>query len=289
MKALDKIRSACVFLQIAGIAQPEREAEEIISHSLGVRRVTLFRDNPEIAHEVMQHIDTDLERRARREPLQYILGRIEFHGLMIKVGPGVLIPRPETELLVEAAIAAISAQRTRRPALKFLDLCTGTGCIALTLARQFPDAKVYGTDTSETAIRYSVENANINNLPNAVFLHGSFFEPVRRIMREQMSKARFDLVISNPPYIRTEDMKNLQPEIRWEPQDALDGGEDGLDYYRIIIPEAKEYLRGDGILMFEIGINQADAVRKIALAAGYRHTNLKKDHAGIDRIIMMQP
>jgi release factor glutamine methyltransferase len=248
----------------------------------------LFRDDPEIGENAMASIEKTLERRAQREPLQYILGYTDFLGLVIRVGPGVLIPRTETELLVEEAIRKVRGIKTQESKLRILDLCTGSGCIALALAREFPDADVYGTDVSETAIRFSEENARINTVRNAVFLCGSFFQPIQGIIRDRVSETFFDLIISNPPYIRTGDLKNLQPEIRdWEPADALNGGEEGLNYYRTIIPEAKKYLTEEGALMFEIGINQADAVKEIAGASGYGHVALRKDYAGIDRIITL--
>jgi release factor glutamine methyltransferase len=286
VKALEKVRIAGEVLREAGIEHPLRDAELIVAHCLRVSRTNLFRDDPEIGANDLAEIEKSVGRRAGREPLQYILGYTEFLGLIVRVGPGVLIPRPETELLAEEAIRTVRAFKTGHAKLKILDLCTGSGCIALSLAREFHDAEVYGTDTSEAAIRYSEENARRNNLRNALFLHGSLFEPVRRITPSRMSEILYDLVISNPPYIRTGDMKNLQPEIGdWEPKDALDGGEDGLDYYRTIIPQAKEYLKREGALMFEIGIDQAERVKEIAKDSGYQHTAVRKDYAGIDRIL----
>ena len=286
MRALVKLRDARELLLHAGIGNPQNEAEEIIAHCLGMNRMNLFRDNPEIGEKVMQHIETCLQRRAHREPLQYVLGYTEFHGLVIRVGPGVLIPRPETELLVEEAVGSIAKLEAHDSQLRFLDLCTGTGCIALALAKAFPGSAVYGTDTSETAIHYAEENARANGIQNVTFLKGSFFEPLAEKLASHLSCPAFELIISNPPYVRTAEMKYLQPEVKdWEPVDALNGGEDGLDYFKIIIPEAKKYLRSKGLVMFEMGMGQADAVQEIAKAAGYGHTTLRKDYAGIDRII----
>jgi release factor glutamine methyltransferase len=277
MRALVKLRDARELLLHADIGNPQNEAEEIIAHCLGMNRMNLFRDNPEIGEEVMQHIETYLQRRAHREPLQYVLGYTEFHGL---------IPRPETELLVEEAVGSIAKLEAHDSQLRFLDLCTGTGCIALALAKAFPGSAVYGTDTSETAIHYAEENARANGIQNVTFLKGSFFEPLAEKLASHLSCPAFELIISNPPYVRTAEIKYLQPEVKdWEPVDALNGGEDGLDYFKIIIPEAKKYLRSKGLVMFEMGMGQADAVQEIAKAAGYGHTTLRKDYAGIDRII----
>jgi release factor glutamine methyltransferase len=171
--------------------------------------------------------------------------------------------------------------------LRLLDLCTGSGCVALALAKEFGDAEVYGTDASDHAISYARENARTNNIGNVTFLTGSLFEPVREIFTDDNSSA-FDLITSNPPYIRHGDIKYLQPEIReWEPSEALDGGEDGLDYYRMIIPAAGDYLREHGFLILEIGISQADAVKKMAEGAGFSDTSTIRDCAGIERIVTL--
>ncbi len=285
MRALDKLKIARHFLFESGIIDADRDAELIISHCLGIKRLHLYKDNPEITKKVLIQIDGILKRRARREPLQYIIGYTEFCGLKIKVGPGVLIPRPETELLVEEAIKLVKSYKlkvtSQNSCFKFLDLCTGTGCIALSLAKEFQDADGYATDISEIAIRYSEENAKINGIKNVTFLKGSLFEPIKNIFTA-------DLIISNPPYIKRSDLKNLQPEIKdWEPVDALDGGEDGLDYYRLIIPESVNYIKNQGFLMLEIGINQSDEIKKIAENAGFQNVKIVKDFAGIERIIIL--
>jgi release factor glutamine methyltransferase len=306
MNSLYKLRTAREFLKKSGIENTIREAEMIISRLLGIDRVTLYRDNPQIPEKCISKIDELLRRRAKREPLQYILGYTEFCGLKIKVGKGVLIPRPETELLVEKAIKIFRIQRINLPlpphpplgkggqrggsnsslilhpsSFNLLDLCTGCGCIALALAREFPDAQVYGTDISEIAIRYAKENAKLNKIKNVAFIKGSLFKPVKKSLNT------FDLIVSNPPYIKRNDIKNLQIEIKdWEPVKALDGGEDGLDYYRAIIPEAKNYLKECGCLMFELGVSQANGVRKMAEDAGFVNISLIKDYAGINRILI---
>jgi release factor glutamine methyltransferase len=298
MNALNKIREAKEFLESLGIEDAVREAEIIVSHFLGIDRLMLYKDNPQILEDIIPMIDELLTRRSKREPLQYVTGFTEFHGLKIKVGSGVLIPRPETELLAEEAIKTVTGYRINPPlhpfskrgmgGFKILDLCTGSGCLALALAREFPDAKVYGTDTSEIAIGYAKENAKINEIENAIFLEGSLFDPIKKLFTVHRSPFTFDLIVSNPPYIRRDDIKSLQAEIRdWEPVEALDGGEDGLDYYRIIIPEARNYLKENGCLMFEIAFGQADAVRKMAEDEGFADITLIKDFSGIERIIII--
>jgi release factor glutamine methyltransferase len=291
MKALDKIRKLKEILEKHGIDNAIREAELIVSHCMNLGRMIIYRDNPDIPKDINSDINELLKRRIKREPIQYILGCTEFYGLKIKVGTGLLIPRPETELLVEEAIRIIKHKKNNPSlphftkggmgGLNLLDLCTGSGCIALALAKEFREAKVYGTDISETSIEYAQNNAEINGIKNVTFIKGSLFEPLGRLT--------FDLILSNPPYIRKDDLKNLQPEIRdWEPVGALDGGEEGLDYYKVIIPEAGNYLKKNGYLLLELGVNQADTVRKMAENAGFMNIYLIKDYAGIERILVAQ-
>jgi release factor glutamine methyltransferase len=298
MKSLEKVRMAREFLESCGIEDAEREAELIVSHCLGTERLTIYKDNPQVPDAVIQEIDRFLRRRAGREPLQYIFGYAEFHGIRIRVGQGVLIPRPETELLAEEAVKAVkrnvsgvgdlSLHISRSSSLRVLDLCTGSGCVALALANEFRDADVYGTDASAEAISYARENARINDIGNVTFLRGSLFEPVRGIFTDGNSSA-FDLITANPPYIRHDDIKDLQPEIReWEPAEALDGGKDGLDYYRMIIPASGNHLRKRGSILLEIGIGQAEDVKKMAEEAGFSDISVIRDYAGIERIVVLK-
>lgn len=249
MNSLEKVRRAKEFLESFGIEDADREAELMVAHCLRTDRMTLYKDNPPIPDTVLQEIDEFVRRRSGREPLQYILGYMEFHGIKIKVGPGVLIPRPETEFLAEEAIKTVKRKASNPPLppfskggregitgnettsglpLRILDLCTGSGCVALALANEFPDAEVYGTDASEDAISYARENGRINGIGNVTFLRGSLFEPIMEILTAD-SPSPFDVIASNPPYIRSNDIQYLQPEIReWEPAEALDGGKTAL-------------------------------------------------------------
>jgi release factor glutamine methyltransferase len=284
MRVLAKIHSVKMQLQTAGINDAERDAELIASSCLGMNRTFFYRDNPIIPADIAAEIDAKVQRRLKREPLQYILGYVDFYGLKIHVGPGVLIPRPETELLAEEAIRAIIKNNAK---LNILDLCTGSGCLALALAMAFPDSMVYGTDSEETAISYAEENAKTNIIRNVRFLKGSLFEPLEKRIASTEDRLSFDIIVSNPPYINRDDLKKLQPEIKnWEPLSALDGGEDGLDFYREIIPGAKRYLTANGILLFELGIHQAEPVKQMAEDAGFRNISGKKDYAGIERIFI---
>jgi len=296
MTAFERLRTAKQFLTGAGVDDARREAESIIAHCLGIDRVIFYRDNPQIPEHVNSKIDELLRRRARWEPLQYILGYTEFYGLKITVGSGVLVPRPETELLVEETVKVMRKIDTGSPhyphigkGWRILDLCTGSGCIALALGTAFPDAIVYGIDFSETAIEYAGKNAGINGVRNVTFIQGNLFEPVRESLINGGPHLKFDLIVSNPPYIKTGDIKDLQQEVReWEPAAALDGGEDGLDCYKIIIPESMNFLRDRGLLILEIGMSQAAEVTMIAREAGFSGISLIRDYAGIERIVIAQ-
>jgi release factor glutamine methyltransferase len=283
---LVKIRHAQEILQKAGVEHAGREAEEVIAHVLNTDRTAIYRDKPIIKDEEELKINELIQRRSLREPLQYLLGYAEFCGLRIKVGPGVLIPRPETELLVEEARRifiqkALRDEKTCREgdALNILDLCTGSGCIALALAMDFPGSVVYGTDLSDIAIAYSEKNAELYGKGNTKFLRGSLYDPV--------DEMRFGLIVSNPPYIKKTEIRELQPEIRdWEPHGALDGGPDGLEYYRIIIYGAGKHLCSNGHLILEIGMGQAGAVRKMTEAAGLKVISIREDFSGIKRVFV---
>lgn len=307
MKAIEKIKEITEFLKSLGIEDAHKESEIIVTHCLGIDKVAFHRDNPVISDRDAKGIDKILERRAKREPLQYILGYVDFYGLKIKVGKGVLIPRPETELLAEEMIKAISYKQSaiskkksssccRLTAegykLKVLDLCAGSGCLALAIAKQFPNAEIYGTDISADALRYARENAALNNIRNVTFLQGSLFEPIEQLAasnslaRRGGSLVTFDAIVSNPPYIRSSEITNLQPEIKeWEPLSALDGGENGLKYYTEIFTRAGKHLNAGGFIFLEVGGGQAPDVVKIAGSAGLKEIAVIKDYAGIERIV----
>src|SRR4030065_1073590 len=250
MKALDKLREAADFLKRYGIEDAVRDAESILTHCLEIERTAFFRDNPALQENVIERIDGFLVRRSKREPLQYILGSVDFLGITIKVGKGVLIPRPETELLAEEAIKLIRSQKLNPPAPPFakggngrvtiLDLCTGSGCLALALAKEFPLAYIYGTDISEVALRYAKENEEMNGIKNVTFLNGSLFEPLGELFTIHSLLLTFDLIISNPPYIRRDDIRNLQQEIKdWELVEQLVGGEKAFINIKPLFPSPR--------------------------------------------------
>jgi release factor glutamine methyltransferase len=284
-RAREGLQEISSVLRDCGIGDPFKEAEMIFTHCMGMERVVLYRDNPVLSTGQTMDLQMILERRRRREPLQYIIGHVDFHGLTIKVGPGVLIPRPETEIMVDEVIKTVhrnvlGVKGEKRSTFRILDLCTGSGCLALALAMAFPDADVFGTDVSEKAWEYATDNARINGVQNVTFLKGNLYEPVKG--------RTFDIIVSNPPYIKREDIPTLQPEIRgWEPLEALDGGEDGLWFYREILSRVSEYLVPGGFLVMELGQGFARDVLEKAKQSGFGSAALVKDYAGIERILIL--
>ena len=216
------------------------------------------------------------EERKRHIPLQYITGSQEFMGLECIVTPDVLIPRYDTERLVEEVIK-VSAGKS------VLDLCTGSGCIALSILMLGRPVSVTASDISDKALRVAKKNYDR--------LFGDFSETPATcgFVQSDMFKnigGRFDIIVSNPPYIKPCDIKELMPEVRdFEPYSALDGGEDGLDFYRIIAKEAGEHFSGDGMLFLEIGYDQGDDVTKLLEECGYHDISVIKDYAGLDRVV----
>jgi release factor glutamine methyltransferase len=279
MRLLDALKSSTEYLEKAGIEDAFADAEILTFHAAGADRLAAYRENPEITKTLQAKIRRLTERRAEGEPLQYIVGHVDFLGLTIAVGKGVLIPRPETELVVEEAIRAIGRGAVPPPAARILDLCTGSGCIALAIAKALPDADVCGTDVSRVALRFARENAGANGIGNVSFLQGSLFGPLP-------AGETFDLIVSNPPYIASAGIPGLQREIRdWEPLEALDGGADGLDFYREIFSSACGYLRPGACIICELGFGQAVTVEEVAKKAGFRNISVRKDLAGIERIL----
>ncbi|KWT90935.1 peptide chain release factor N(5)-glutamine methyltransferase [Candidatus Magnetominusculus xianensis] len=281
--ATDKLASEISSrLKAAGIKDAEKEADELLCLSLNISKSALYaRDFSKVtgdAASVLKKLDSLTARRLARQPLQYIAGEVEFFGLSLTVGTGVLIPRPETELLVEILTGILSNKH--KPNISVLDLCTGSGCIALTLAKHFPESIVHAVDISETALKYAAANAAANDIKNVTFYTGCLYEPVACMA--------FDVIISNPPYIKTADIDLLEPEIAlYEPVEALDGGTDGLHFYREIIAGAPGHLNEGGIMAFELGDTLAHSVMEIARAAGFHNLTLKTDYSRVERFLII--
>lgn len=261
------------YLAGKGVVNARLEAEWMLSAATGLDRVGLYLNfEKPLNDDELAVFRAMVTRRAKREPLQHILGSQEFCGFDFEVSADVLVPRFDTELLVSEALEMVPA------ATAVLDIGTGSGCIAIVLSKHLPGAKVVAVDLSEQALVVARRNA-LKNGADVEFLSGSLFEPV--------SGRTFDLIISNPPYIPTADIDTLEPEVRfWDPLQALDGGADGLDFYRKLIPAATDFLRPDGALLLEIGIGQARDVADIFRdCGGYGQVGTKHDMGGIERIV----
>lgn len=221
--------------------------------------------------EQVKEYESVLKKRGEHVPLQYITGEQEFMGLPFRVNSAVLIPRQDTEVLVEEALKMI------RPGMKVLDLCTGSGCILISILKNASGVTGVGCDISKQAINVAKENAKLNGIV-AEFERGDLFEAVMDT---------FDLIVSNPPYIRTEEIAKLMPEVaQFEPYDALDGKEDGLYFYRKIVKECKAYLNPGGAILFEIGYDQGAAVSEMLTYAGFNSVRVVKDLSGNDRVVI---
>lgn len=225
-----------------------------------------------------------IEKRASHMPLQYITGEQEFMGLSFQVNAHVLIPRQDTEILVEETMRYLG------DGMRILDMCTGSGCILLSLLKYSNECEGVGIDISSDALRVAQENAQRLQL-DATFLEGDLFLPLKNFKSGKTSDTLFDIIVSNPPYIETKVIDTLMPEVRLhEPVSALDGGEDGLYFYRKIITEAPRFMRKGAYLFFEIGCAQAQKVKMLMQEAGFVQVEVLKDYAGLDRVVFgMKP
>jgi release factor glutamine methyltransferase len=260
-----------------GLETPRLDAELLLSDVLGFNRVKLFleAERPLSADELSRY-RAFIQRRRRGEPIAYILGTREFFGLPFLVDARVLVPRPDTEILVEAALRRTEAQDLHGIAL---DLCTGSGCVALAFASRRRTWQVYAVDVSSAALEVARSNVERLGLSHVVCLKSDLFAEID-------SARRFDLITANPPYIPAGDIATLQIDVRdFEPHLALIGGSDGLDFVRRIIQEAKSRLTADGCLAMEVGHDQAPRTKALFEAAGYTAIEVNTDYGGHQRVV----
>ena len=266
-------------LRQAGIEASSLEARELICVASGKSREEFFRDMPLYAPDFVQNKVEDLiARRIEGEPVAYLVGEWEFYGLTFTVNRHVLIPRPDTEVLAQRAIALMQGVGEGG---RMLDLCSGTGCIGISVADQVPTCRTVLVDFSPEAVLLGKENLRRNKV-------GTRVTCFRGDARQAPDAAlwQFDVIASNPPYIPTADIAELDESVRgFEPHLALDGGADGLDFYRDITTLWKAVLRPGGYLLFEVGIHQAEAVRDLMQAAGYEEVQVHPDSVGIPRVV----
>jgi release factor glutamine methyltransferase len=279
---LSLLRRAADHLKNHHISEPRASAELLLGHVLGLDRLSLYL-NAERPLEVgeLEGFSKCLERRLRGEPVQYISGTQEFWSLALAVTPDVLIPRPETEFLVEALLD-FAREGGAKP-MRLMDVGTGSGAIAIAAARELPTAVVVAGDFSIAALELARDNARRHQVSEHIlFLCTDLFDGLGR--------TRFDAVVTNPPYVKSSDFPLLPREIRdYEPRHALDGGEDGLETIRAIIDQAPDFLRSGGILALEMGAGQAEAVSAlVARTNRYRGCHIRKDYSAIDGVLVAQ-
>ncbi len=244
---------------------------------LGVKRISLMLNfDEEISEENKNLIRQYIVRRGKyREPLQYIVKEWEFYGYPIKVDGRVLIPRQDTEILVEQCIFLMKEKENP----KILDIGTGSGAISIALAKELPESEVLGLDVSDDALKMAVINRELNNVSNLKFLKSDVFQHVR--------EKNYDLIVSNPPYIPVEEYNELMPEVKeYEPRMALTDGGDGYYFYKKISEESVNYLKNGGYLAFEVGYNQGETVSQLMEKNGFQIIGRVADYGGIERVII---
>jgi len=259
------------------------EADLLFTQALNCNRLSLYLNKDlKLSRDKSYLISSVLKRRIRGEPLEYILGKAEFMGFEFKVTRDVFIPRPETEILVEKAISQLSAVSCQLSDINILDLSTGSGCIAISLAKYLPHIKLTATDISHKVIEIAQYNARLNNVINQIkFIRGDLFDTY------DLRLNTYDLIVSNPPYIPNLEINNLQSEIKYEPRIAIDGGVDGLDFYRRIIRDCQDYLKEGGFLIMEMGFGQSMRIKEIFSASEkFKIVEIVKDYNNIERVIV---
>ena len=278
-------RQGVDLLTRAGVANARSEALWLLESALGITRLDIYaRPQTNVRPTLWNYAREIFKRRARGEPLQYILGTQSFRGLEIAVRSGVLIPRPETELLIEEVHDIFDSCEE----LKMADIGTGSGCLAVALATEFPHAKLYATDCSVTAIDTATDNANKNSVQDRItFLFGDLLEPLTGLPGV---KGGLSAIVANPPYVPTRHLHTLPRDVRdFEPHLALDGGSDGLSFYRCLLREAPLFLQPGGYLLLEMGEGQAHRISEEAENLQvWTLRNIRQDPANIDRIMTLE-
>jgi protein-(glutamine-N5) methyltransferase, release factor-specific len=279
---MEYIQLASGHLKACGIPTHRLDAEVLLAHILNLERIQLYiqHDRPLTTAEVDAYRRA-VARRAHREPVAYITGKREFFSIELLVDRRCLIPRPETEILVETALEEIRQRFPEKPEIKVADIGTGSGAIAISVAKHEPRARVTAVDIDRDALDVAAANVQRTGVADRVTLKlGELLTP--------LGGEFFDAILSNPPYISEEEWRHLAPDVRdYEPRQALVGGKDGLAVIRQLIQEAKRSLAPGGFLAIEIGASQGDRVVALAQASGYAKTRLVQDLAGLDRVVIL--
>ena len=279
MTIKEAINQAVIMLKNENIEAPKNKARMLLEATLKKsKEYLIIYDNKEITSQERELYIKNVKRHISGEPIQYITGKQEFMKLNFLVTKDVLIPRQDTEILVEEVINI--AKKIENPII--LDLCTGSGAIAVSLAKYVNNVKIFATDISPKALEIAKKNAEFNGVKNNIdFIESDLFNKIKNL--------KFDIIVSNPPYIETDEIKKLTKDVQNEPIQALDGGKDGLTFYRKIAEDAPEFLNIHGFLCFEIGYNQKQKVKQI-LEKQKRYINIycKKDLCENDRVVVAQ-
>ena len=278
LTVLEAINLSTDFLAKKNIESPRINSEHLLAHVLNCKRLDLYLsfDRP-LKEEELDTYRELLRRRGKAEPLQYILGKVEFFGLEFKINKSVLIPRPETEILVEKIIECCD----RNIPIKILDIGTGSGNIAVSLAKNLTCCNVVAIDISEEALETAAENSLLNNTDKRIV-----FKKYDFMNENNLEQESFGLIVSNPPYVSAEEFPSLRPELKvYEPRIALTDNSDGLNFYRSISAAAKTLLKSKGKIFFEVGEGQAESVKNILLQNNFSEIGIFKDYSNIDRVI----
>lgn len=274
--ALEVLQEGASFLRNQGFRDAASSSGELLAHILKKPRWSLYADSgTPVCRQKRSDFFELVKKRSMHMPLQYLVGRVPFRWADLEVGKGTFIPRPETECVVDVVMERLIESPCGHP--RILDVGTGTGCIAISLAMEIPQASIVATDQSAKSIRLALKNAASNGVQDRI-------QFVRTHYWRGISDA-FDFVVSNPPYLSKTDFLKLQSEVRFEPKKALDGGRDGLRSYRHIIRSIKPRLSARGVLIFEVGMGQRQAVEMLLEENGFFDIRSTKDLAGIDRVI----
>ena len=282
MRILEVINRTAPYFEKQCIESPRLCIELLLAHLLKKRRLDLYLEfERELDEATLEKLREMVRRRVAGEPLQYITGEAEFCGLKFAVDRRALIPRPETELLVEPAVEGVRSQES---GVRIIDLCTGSGCIAVALAKRLPEAEIFATDASADALALAEENAKRHEVEKRIrFLQSDLLE----VLPDSLT---VDAIVSNPPYIASGDWAKLPKEVReFEPKQALDGGNDGLDFYRRIVGNARRFLLPKGTLCLELGDGQCPAVSRLCAENGWTVERSVKDLQGKDRVLVARP
>ncbi len=277
LTVLESIKLSTEYLEKKGVESPRINAELLLADILNCKRLELYLsyDRPLSADEIVKYRNY-LKRRGEFEPYQYIVGKVEFYGLEFEVNPDVLIPRQETEILVEEIISTYKNSGE----LKLWDIGTGSGNIAISLACKLKNVKITATDISKK----SLETAEKNSVRNKTEDRINFI--INDVLKEDLDDSGFDIIVSNPPYISKNDFNDLHPELKvYEPRQALTDNSDGLIYYRIISAKAQNFLKSKGRIFFEIGAGQSENVKNILIQNNFSGIKIVKDYLHINRVI----